>query len=483
LIKRPQATHATEDIAVNDEIMPAAAAIREDAHVAPAHRFLIFATVATALMMPSVDLTIVSTALPVIGRDVGGYDLDWTSWIITSYSLGRVVVTPMTGRLGELMGTRKIFIAALLVFTVSSLLCGVARSLPMLITLRTVQSIGGAAFIPSATTLVAEAFPENRDRAVGLFSSIIPIGAIIGPVLGGVIVSYWSWRGVFLINVPIGAVVVIAAVKLIPAIAPKPAQKFDLIGSVLLAVSLLTLALAITYLGDTGHGLDLTFAALAAVATIAGVLLVRRSSRAGAILPRELLYGNGFGTVNIINVLYGAAGLGLSALVPVYAQSRYEMSSLASGTLLTARGVGMISVAALAVFALRRTGYRAPMAVGYFLCAVGLIMLAAPPPMHVSPQWWLSISALVVGVGMGVALPASNNALMQIDPSKIASITGLRITLRQLGSIAAVSITSALMTRSAHPGHTEAWVFVAFAATLLAIVTLVPLIPDHRARW
>lgn len=448
------------------------------------HRYVIFGIVSVALFMSSVDLTIVSTALPTIGHDLGGSGLNWASWIITSYSLGRVVTTPLVGRLSEIMGTRSIFIAAVALFTVASLLCGLALSLPLLIVLRAIQAIGGSAFVPSATGLVADSFGDNRDRAVGLFSSIFPVGAIVGPVLGGVIVTYWSWRGVFLINVPIGIAIVALAPRVIPLVPARPSARFDLPGSALLCSSLLCAALAVTYLGDARHGpTDPVFLVLAVIAVVTGTLLVRRSDRPGAILPRQLLRGNGLGAMNIINLLYGAAALGLSALVPVYAQDRYGMSSLSAGTLLTARGIGMIAVAGIATFALRRTGYRLPMVVGYVLSAAGLTMLAIPEPHAVSPHLWLSLSSLVVGIGMGTALPASNNASMQIDPSQVASVAGLRVTLRQLGSIAAVSVTTALMSRGTNPGLTEAWVFGGFAVLLVATLALVPLVPEHRARW
>jgi len=448
------------------------------------HRYLIFAIVSVALFMSSVDLTIVSTALPTIGRDLGGAGLNWTAWIITIYSLGRVVTTPLVGRLSEIMGTRSIFIAAVALFTAASLLCGLAVSLPLLIVLRAIQAVGGSAFVPAATGLVADSFGRNRDRAVGLFSSIFPIGAIVGPVLGGVLVTYWSWRGVFLINVPIGIAIVAVAPRVIPVGTPKPSARFDLPGSALLCSGLLCAALAVTYLGDAGNGpTDPAFLALAAVAVGTGTLLVRRSGRPGAILPRRLLRGNGNGAMNIINLLFGAAAIGMSALVPLYAQDRYGLSSLSAGTLLTARGIGMIAIAGMATFALRRTGYRLPMVVGYLLSGAGLAMLAAPVPHGISPHLWLSVSSLVVGIGMGTALPASNNASMQIDPSQAASVAGLRVTLRQLGSIAAVSVTTALMSRGSSPGLTEAWVFGAFGVLLVATLALVPLVPEHRSSW
>jgi EmrB/QacA subfamily drug resistance transporter len=445
--------------------------------------YLIFATVAVALFMSSVDQTIVATALPTIDHDLHSR-LNWTAWIITIYALGRIMVVPLVGRLGERLGRRSIFVAAVSVFTVSSLLCGLATNIGLLIVLRGLQALGGGAFIPSATGLVADHFGPNRDRAVGLFTSIVPMGAIVGPILGGVFVTYWTWRGIFFINVPIGIVLIIAALRLIPSGDAVPGTRMDLSGSALLCIALLSATLAVTYLGDAGHvATSPIFIGLVVVAVAATAVLLARAGRPGAILPLRFLRGRGFGVMNLINFFYGGAALGFSALVPLYAQNRYGMNSLAAGTLLTARAVGMITVSGLATFALRRTGYRAPMVVGFSLSAAGLILLAISVPGHLSPHLWLSVTSLVVGIGIGLASPASNNATLELDPTQIASIAGIRVTFRQLGSITAVSVTSALLSRSADPGITQAHVFVVFAIMLLCIVPLVRLVPNHRAGW
>ena len=171
-------------------------------------RVLIFAVVSIALMMASVDQTIVATALPSIQRDLGA-QVNWSSWTITVYALGQVMVMPLAGKIGDQFGRKQIFLGAAVLFTAASLCCGLADNIYLLIVLRAVQAIGGGAFMPSATGIVTELFGKDRDRAVGLFASIFPIGGIIGPVLGGVFVTYWSWRGIFLVNIPIGITLVV----------------------------------------------------------------------------------------------------------------------------------------------------------------------------------------------------------------------------------------------------------------------------------
>jgi EmrB/QacA subfamily drug resistance transporter len=448
-------------------------------------RKVIFAVVSVALMMSSIDQTIVATALPALQHDLHAR-ISWAAWTITVYALGRVLILPVAGKLSDQYGRRTIFVGAILLFTAASLCCGLANDIYLLIVLRAVQAVGGAAFMPSATGLVSDHFGKDRDRAVGLFTSINPIGAIIGPVLGGVFVTYWSWRGIFLVNVPIGIGLVLLAMKYIPTnkVPTGNRTRLDVVGMGLLGIGVLAGMFGISYLGDGHAGLDSPgFLVPAVVAVLAIWLFVRHANTAAApFIPPRLLRGRGFGVMNLINFLYGSAVMGFAALVPLYATERYGIATLESGTLLTARAVGIIAVAGLAAFALRRTGYRWPMVAGFGLTAVGLVAMAVPP-MGLSPYSWLAVAACLTGIGMGMATPSSNNASLQLAPDQVAAIAGLRGMFRQAGSITAVSITTAILDRSTTPGITQAYVFGVFAILLVVAVPFIFLVPEHRGNW
>jgi MFS family permease len=369
-------------------------------------------------------------------------------------------------------------------FTAASLCCGFANDIYLLIVLRAVQAIGGGAFMPSATGIVSEIFGTERDRAVGLFSSIFPIGGIIGPVLGGVFVTYWSWRGIFLVNVPIGILLLVLGVAFIPAIPRRPDRHLDIRGVALLGSTLLPAMLGIAYLGGNGSQVSSpAFLVPEAVAVLAGVAFVRHTAKAPSpFISLRFLVGKGFGVMNLLNFLYGSAVLGFGPLVPLYAQNRYGLGALPAGTLLTARAVGMIAIAGLAVYLLRRTGYRWPMAAGFTLTAVGLLGTAVSPH-GLTPYAWLAIATGICGVGMGVSTPSANNATLQLAPDHTAAVAGLRGMFRQAGAITAVSITAAIVARSTDPGLTQAHVFVVFAAIMAGSLPLILLVPEHRGRW
>ena len=454
---------------------------------APApHRVAIFSVVAMALLMSSLDGTIVATALHAIQHGLNT-SINWTSWVITAYSVGLVLALSLAGKLTERFGRRRFFLASVVVFAGASLCCGLAGNIYLLIVLRAIQAAGGAGFTPSATAIITDNFGEARDKAVGLFGSIFPIGSMIGPIFGGLFVAYWSWRGIFFVNVPIGILLIIFCLRFVPRDPARPGgtrRPLDLTGMVLLGVGALALMLGISYLGEAGASATSPLFVVPVIAGLLGLVLFGRHIRRVEdpfIAPR-LIAGRGFGAVNVINILYGGAVAGMLALVPLYAVDRYHISALGSGTLLTAEGVAVIVTSSLAAMALRRTGYRWPLYIGSVCTAIGMAGLAIHPA-GVSPYAWLAMTACVIGIGTGLSSPASRNAGLQLAPDQSAAIAALRSTGRMVGLIAVVSITTAIIAQAAAPGQLQAKVFVAFAALLLACVPVISRVHEHRGSW
>ncbi|MGH3170807.1 MAG: MFS transporter, partial [Trebonia sp.] len=300
-------------------------------------------------------------------------------------------------------------------------------------------------------------------------------------------VSYWSWRGIFFVNVPIGIILIVFCLRYVPSdpAGERAARRpVDLAGMVLLGVGTLALMLGISYLGEAGASAS---SPLFIAPVIAGVLLlalfgrhVRRVSDP-FIAPR-LIAGRGFGAVNVINILYGGAVAGMLALVPLYAVDRYHISVLGSGTLLTSEGAAVILLSSLAAMGLRRTGYRWPLYIGSVCTAIGIAGLAFDP-VGLSPYLWLAVTACVIGIGTGFSSPASRNAGLQLAPDQSAAIAALRSTGRQVGQIAAVSITTTIIAQSASPGQLQGKVFVAFAILLIVCLPVIARVHEHRGSW
>lgn len=466
---------------------PAAAPCGTAAGQPAVRRGAVFATIALALMMMSIDATIVATALPALERGLGA-SINWTGWTITAYSFGFVLMLPVSGRLSEQFGRRRVFLASVAAFTTASLLCGLVDDIRLLIALRALQAAGGAGFTPSATGIVVDYFGPERDRAVSLFGSIFPVGAMIGPIFGGLFVSYWSWRAIFLVNVPIGLAIVLLALRWIPPDPPRARAArtdADPLGMALLGGALFCAMLAITYLGEQGtRPWSPLFALPFAVACAAGWGFLRHVRRAAHpfIAPR-LIDGRSFGVVNLINALYGGIPFGVVALIPLYATNRYGLDALSAGTLLVAQGLAAVAMAVLAALAIRRTGYRLPLYVGAVVIAMRTALLALGPVGGIRPYAWLAASAFLVGAGAGTINPASRNAGLQLAPEHASTLAALRSMCMQIGSITGIAIATAILASSAQPAIAHAWVYAAAALLLLGAMPLIARVPDHHGAW
>ena len=446
-------------------------------------KWKIFSIVGFALFMSSLDLTIVSTALPAIHRSLHS-PINWTAWTITAATLGTVVIMPIAGGVSDQFGRKRVFIISAVVFTLSSLACGFAGNIYLLVVLRAFQALGGGAFMPSATGIVADSFGPNRDRAIAMFTSILPIGAIAGPVLGGLFVTYWSWRGIFFINIPIGIAVIAAAIRYLPRSPGGRTGDLDLYGIFLLGATVLISMYAITLLGEshTDIGSPLFVGSLFAAGLLALAFARNTLRNPHPIIPLNLLRGRAFLIMDLVNLIYGAAVLGLGALVPLYAEDRFHIAPLQAGTVLAARAVGTVSVAGIASLLLRRTGFRLPMIVGMAVIALGSAMMFFRPS-GIGPFAWLSVTTGFTGIGMGAAMPAANNATLSVATENVAAITGMRGMFRSIGSIVAVSVMTAVASRSLDPGAVLGWGFVLVGVPILIVIPLIFSLEDHRGSW
>ena len=438
---------------------------------------MIFGTACFAILMVSIDGTIVATALPTLTRELHT-SLAWSTWTITIYNLGQVVSLPIAGRLSDNLGRRRMFLIYIGVFTLSSLLAGLANNIYELIAFRLVQALGGGGLMPSTMGVVSDLFTRERDRALGLVSSFFPLGALLGPTLGGFIVTYFSWREIFFVNVPVGAVLLVLLWIMLPAGRRAVQARIDALGAALLGGTLLSVMFALNQFGDRGLRSPIPWALLALGALFAGGFWRQQRRSTEAILPPPLLRRPAFAVVNGINVLYGAAAFGIFSLVPLFGQLAYGLSPLAAGSLLSVRAVGMALMSVISSLLLRRVGYRAPMLLGFGILAVGLFLISLPPPD--SPYTWLGLSALVCGVGVGIAGPPSNNVAVQLMPDQVAAISGLRAMFRQTGGIIAITLTAVIIGSGPDEGLALGRVFLAFAVLTALIMPAILRVPERR---
>ena len=317
-------------------------------------RYFVFVTAGLSLLMYSIDATAVAVALPRFIKELDTTVL-WAAWTMSLFFIGVVMAMPLAGNLSDSFGRKKIFLLSLILFTASSLACGLAPDIYTLIAFRFFQGIGGACFLPTASGIVSDHFPENRDRAIGLFTSIFLIGGIIGPNLGGWIVSRYSWRYVFYINLPIGIGLMILIMVLLKDSKVLSRPQIDFLGASFFSGAILFLMFGLNLIGAGFSGLYVALAALSlALSFSLGLLFFRQEKKEiNPMLNLALLRSRPFLAANLLNLVIGAAVFGIFAFIPLYATSVHKLSTLMSGVILTPRSLGVIFASVITSFLLR----------------------------------------------------------------------------------------------------------------------------------
>lgn len=445
---------------------------------------------AAAVLMSSIDNTIVAVAIPELEKSLDA-PLSWISWTLTAYQLVQVVMLPVAGKLSDSLGRTRLFVVCVTIFTVSSLLCGMAPNIGLLVAFRGLQAIGGGGLMPSAVGIIADQYPKRRAQAVGLISSVMPMGAILGPNLGGFLLQNWSWRALFWVNVPIGILVVVGVLLLAErrrAEARRARLHVDVVGLVLYAAAIVGVTYAMTMLANDPsqlHGV-LVWGLIAASLVVAVVFVWHVRHADDPVLDYTLLARNPFLAANIYNFFFGAAVMGFFSFIPYYAVVRYHLSAFESGAVLTPRALMVVGGSIISSVYVIRLGYRLPMLVGMGLVDVSLLLLSRDwnglqiGGLEIQGFWQLATFLAIGGVGMGISNPASNNASLELAPHKAAAMTGIRSMFRLTGG--ALSIAAIVLALSFFPDQAAGFsvIYVVLAGIILATVPLVFLIPDLR---
>jgi EmrB/QacA subfamily drug resistance transporter len=452
-------------------------------------RYLIFAVAGLGLLMHSIDSTIIAVAFPNFIKDLHTNVL-WAAWTISIFFIGVAMAMPLAGSLSDTFGRKRIFLISLGIFTASSVACGLAPNIHTLIAFRFLQGIGGSGFLPTASGIVSDTFPESRAKAIGLFTSIYPIGGIIGPNLGGWIVSRYSWRWIFYINLPIGLVLAVLIMILLSDSVTFSRRRIDVMGAALMSGGLLFLMFALNIIGESMSPVSVILATVFLVLSFSFLFFFLRQERKEAkpILDVTLLKSTPFLAANLLNMVLGAVVFGLFSFIPLYVTSVHGLSTMMSGMILTPRSLGAIGASAVMSFLLKRCGYRWPMVVGFSAISIGTLLLGDDLLWGALGARWgtvqtLSFLILIAGIGMGIMFPATNNACIELMPDKVATIVGLRNTFRTIGGALGVSVITFILHLSSNYRSGFRVAFVSFALVLMCAIPLVFLMPDGRKEW
>jgi len=375
------------------------------------------------------DGTIVNIAIPHI-QTYFNTTFSNIEWVMNAYILVFAVVLVPMGRFGDLWGRRKLFVSGMVLFTLGSLACGLAPSIYLLIAFRVIQGIGGAAMMPSTLSIIATVFaPHKRGAAMGVWGGVSGLASGLGPVLGGIILQYvtWptvagSWRWIFLVNIPVGIVGVVLALRLVPESKnPTAVESLDVPGIGLLSVSLFCLTFALIE-GQRFGWASATILGLFAATVVAFALFYWREHRVRQpLIDFSLFRSVNFAAGNATGLLLSAAMMGAFFTIPIFLQSVLGFSAIKAGLVMAPMSVVIIFAAPLAGTLSDRLGSKWIVAAGMFLLAFGLAWMAGlvPGVAKISPATTpmsLLVPFLISGVGIGLAVAPVTSAVMATAP-------------------------------------------------------------------
>jgi EmrB/QacA subfamily drug resistance transporter len=412
----------------------------------------VFAVVTAGIAMVNLDLFIVNVALPSIGRSFGGADLAALSWVLNAYAIVFAALLVPAGRAADRIGRRTAFLAGTALFAIASAACAAATGVWLLVAARVVQAIGGALLMPgSLGLLLAAAPPARRTGAIRGWTSVGGAAAALGPVIGGGLVAV-NWRWVFLVNVPVAIVALLAGARVLPK-APAAADgtdRPDTIGAAVFAAAIGALALALVKADGWGWGSPRVLGLMAA-ALVLLALFARRSARHPApVIEAHMIRLPAFGTATAASVLFGTAFGAMLLLVTLWCQDVWGWSALRTGF---AVAPGPLLVPFLAIGAgplARRVGPGPVAAAGCAVYAGGCVFWRLSLALHPDYPARMMPGMLMTGIGVGLTLPTLVSAAVSaVPPHRFATGTGVVTMARQVGIVLGVAI---LVTVLGAPG-------------------------------
>lgn len=427
--------------------------------------WLILLILTGGIFMLLLDTTIVNVAQQTIREGLGA-SLSDIQWVLDSYILTFAMLLITFGRLGDVFGRKRFFIIGMAIFTVASALSGASEFIAdvtalsgaqALILTRVLQGLGGAFMMPQTLSMITVAFPaERRGAAMGVWGGVTALGAVVGPIIGGLIVTNYAWEWIFLINVPIGIVTIIAAVLFLPeSTDPLATGKIDYPGIVLSAGAIFGLVFAMIEGQNYGWTSPLILGCLVSSAVLGTAFIWWESRAADPMLKLELFKIRNFWAANLITLIMAFGMFGIFFPLTIFLQGILGYTPIRAGLTMTPMAVTIMLVAPFAGRLSDKVGARWLLVTGLSTATVGVAYLSTQ--MTLDATWQSILPALVTtGAGMGMTFPPMTNAAMREVPPRIAgSASGVINTVRNIGQVLGIAVLGTLLQVWARDNATE----------------------------
>jgi EmrB/QacA subfamily drug resistance transporter len=421
--------------------------------IADNRRWLALYVLTLGSLMIVLDVTIVNVALPSIRADLGFSETS-LAWVVNAYLLTYGGFLLLGGRLGDLFGHRRLFLIGIALFTVASLACGLSTTQWMLIGARTVQGLGGAVASAVSLSLMMTLFTEPADRAkaMGIFGFVAAGGGSIGVLLGGVLTDLISWHWIFLVNVPIGALVILLSQRLLPGERGQAISgRLDVAGAVTVTAALIIAVYAIVNGNQNGWTSATTLGLLGTSVVVLALFIGIESRVRSPLVPLGLFKHRNITVSNIVGVLWAAAMFAWFFLSALYLQLVLGYSPLEVGlSFLPANLImGAFSIG-LSAKLVMRFGFRKPLATGLLLAAAGLLLFVRAP---VDGNFLVDVlpSMILLGFGAGIAFnPVLLAAMSDVEPSESGLASGLVNTSFMMGGALGLAVLASIAASRSH---------------------------------
>lgn len=407
-------------------------------------KWIILLITVISTFMSTLDSSIVNVALPTMANSLR-VDTGQITWVVSVYQIVITVFILIFGRLGDLKGQSKIFRNGLLIFTIGSFLCGVTHTLPLLLAARAVQAIGAAASMANSQGIITRTFPaEERGRALGLNGTFVALGTMVGPSLGGFIISFTSWEYLFWVNVPIGLFAFLANMKFSGQDNEPSGEKLDLWGGILFALTIITLFTGLEYGQTVGYSNPLILL-LFAVSVIACISFYIVEHKLEMPLLDLKIFKNKWFSVSIFCAFLSFVAIACSNIIlPFYLQNVLNMSPGTSGLYLTISPIILSLAAPISGYLSDKIGSEILTLIGLVLTGAGLYLIATlnETPAH----WMIALYIGLMSLGNGLFQSPNNSLVMSMVPQEKLGVGGsVNALIRNIGITVGIALSTALL--------------------------------------